>query len=155
MIKNPRQVGGTRKLFPGERHAPVYTKRGWMRGSYIGPGTHIVERLLSTDPDIRNPISITDKVAQAHDIRYALGQSKQDIRDADTKMIEALNRHANKEYWINRKVGEIPIKAKMKVEDWGLDTSGIATFGGDKYLKYKDLLESKLRELEQQGYGRR
>jgi hypothetical protein len=128
---------------------------GWVRGSYIGPGTHIVDRLLSRDPDVVNPISITDKVSQAHDIRYALGQSKEDIRDADRKMIEAIDRHGDKEYWINKKIASIPIKTKMKAEDWGLDTSGIATFGGDKYLKYKDLLESKLKELEQQGFGRR
>jgi hypothetical protein len=144
---------GPRRLLRGEKHALQWNpKLGMVRGSFIGPGTQIVHRLKYGNPNLTEPISIPDKVAKAHDIRYALGKSKQDVRNADLKMIEALKRHKSKAYTMNRKIAELPIKAKMKAEDWGLDTSGIATFGKINPAD-RPMLERELRKLEQEGFG--
>tara|TARA_R110000851_G_scaffold16414_2_gene53518 strand:+ start:451 stop:1041 length:591 start_codon:yes stop_codon:yes gene_type:complete len=152
--KGVKQKGGKRMLFDGERHAPIYTKDGFKRATYEGPGTQIIKRLLSTDPDIHEPISMTDKTSMAHDIRYSLGKSKQDIRKADEKMIDVINQKKDEDYWINRKVASIPIKAKMKMENMGLDTSKIASFGAYEG-EHKPLLENTLEKLEQEGYGKK
>ena len=56
--------------------------------NYMGPGTHLKERLARGDP----PRTMEDRVAQAHDIRYALAKSQKDVAAADRKMIAKLKR---------------------------------------------------------------
>ena len=139
---------GKRKLRKGELHAILYTKDGFKAGSYIGPHTDIIYKVKN---DIK-PISMVDKTAQAHDIRYSLAKNKEDIRKADLKMLQTIKQKKKEDYWINRKIASIPIKAKILVEKMGIPTSKIATFGG---VDNKDvpMLEDKLYELEQQGFG--
>ena len=36
-------------LFPGEKHVPLYTNKGFKIGQFIGPGTQIVKRLRRGD----------------------------------------------------------------------------------------------------------
>jgi len=128
-------------LLPNEVHAPVYTKTGFKAGNYIGPGTNLVERLKKGD----EPVSNTDRVAQAHDIRYSLASDFDGVRQADLKMIKKLEGIAKKksDYRFNLWMAKAPIKLKMKMEDWGVvRRDRFASFGG---VEEKDKGLSKLR----------
>ena len=142
------------KLKDGEVHPLLYTKDGFQIPSYIGPGTDLY-------PKLRNnvkPISAVDKVAMAHDIRYTLARNKDEIREADLKMVSKLDsiQKNREDYLYNIYEGKLPIKAKMKMEDWGL--VGQDTFTNTTSLpnpEDKELLESHLSALQADGYGKR
>jgi hypothetical protein len=143
---------GSNDMRDGERHALLYTKDGFKSGSYIGPNTHLIDRLKENI----NPINKTDKTSQAHDIRYNLATSPEEIRNADLKMVNKLNELSkNKEdYKYNIAIGKYPIQAKMILEDLGI--VGRDTFTDTTSPPKKEnmrLLKKKLRELEAQGYG--
>jgi hypothetical protein len=114
----------------------------------MGPNTDIAGRLR----DGIEPLTMSDKVSQAHDIRYALSKNRKDIRKADKKMVSTLKSRKKEDYWINRKMGQYGIQAKMTFEKLGGNTDSISSFGStpDKDLP---LLQGKLTELEQQGFG--
>jgi hypothetical protein len=139
-------------LRDGEKHAILYTNGGFKAASYMGPGTDIIER-------IRNgvqPLTMSDKTAQAHDIRYSLAQTPDDVRHADKRMVNALQTKKKQDNWFNRKQGEWGIRAKMKLEDLGLMKKGsFADLGNQTPLSDEEraLLQNKLSELEQQGFG--
>ena len=149
--------------FPGERHVPLWTPKGFKVANYAGPGTQIVKRLDSNDSNIRNPLNETDKTAQAHDIRYTLAETPADIRNADLLMINKLKKiEKNKEdYAINIKATKNAMKSKVAFEKL---TGKKALFGGlDAKSKKENALsvqdEKKLRKqlssLELQGFGLR
>jgi len=150
----PNSDENARKAYPGERHAILKLKNGKHGiGNYIGPGTQIMKRLDRGDP----PRTETDRVAQAHDIRYSLATSARDIRDADQKMVRKLkqielNRTDSR---FNTTQGKKLIQAKMKLEDKGLLSAKRFSDMKGANPKDKPILESKLKELEQQGYGRK
>lgn len=103
------------------------------------------------------PVNNTDRVAQAHDIRYSLANDFDGVRQADLKMIKKLEKLSKEknDYKFNLYMAKLPIKAKMKMEDWGLvRRDRFASFGGVEE-KDKGLLRKKLKELEQAGYGKR
>lgn len=141
-----------RNSYPGEMHAILKLKNGMGKANYMGPGTNIVQRIRQNDP----PRTISDKVAQAHDIRYSLGSSQQDVQNADLKMINKLqsvlkNREDND---FNVNMGLRPIQAKYNAEKLGLVPSGkIASFGDVTDPADRALLQQKLTELEQEGFG--
>lgn len=141
------------KLRHGEVHPPVWTGKRFEIPSYLGPGTNLADKIRA---DVE-PISMVDKVAQAHDLRYAFASSVEDVRNADVKMVNKLNeiQDNNQDYKINIYTGKLPIMAKMKMEDLGL-------FSPDKFTSFKqpapenrDKMRSKLSELEAQGFGRK
>jgi hypothetical protein len=152
MIPNSDDTG--RPAFPGERHALLKLKNGKFGiGNYIGPNTQIMKRLNRGDP----PRTLTDKVAQVHDIRYSLSTSARDIRNADEKMVKKikqieLNRTDSR---FNTTQGKKLIQAKMKLEDKGLLSAKRFSKMKGASPSDKPILEAKLKELEQQGYGKR
>lgn len=141
-----------RRMKDGEKHAPVYTKDGFQWGSYIGPGTHAMDNIKKGV----KPISKTDKVAQAHDLRYALSQDSAGIRAADIKMVNKVKSlQANKEdYRFNTYMARLPIQAKMKLEDWGILSKD--KFANKEPMSAEDraIAQAKINELEVEGYGR-
>ena len=150
--KLPSSDRGARPGFAGEKHAIQILPNGKLgRANYMGPGTQVVKRIKRGDP----PRTLSDKVAQAHDIRYGLAKSQRDVSSADAKMIKKLKdmiakKQGNK---VNINVGLRPIQAKAFAERTGLAKPGaIASFGGVSSAD-KPLLKSKLNELEQEGYG--
>ncbi len=142
----------SRQGFPGERHGVLRLPDGsFGRANYMGPGTNLTERLKRGDP----PRTYTDKVSQAHDIRYALASSQDDVAKADRKMIETLDNASGKDSSFNINLGKWPIKAKYYAESKGLIAPGrIASFGevktGDEN---EQLVRAKLAELESEGFG--
>ena len=123
------------------------------------PGTHVIERLQRGDP----PRTQSDKVAQRHDIDYALAKGLKDktqqalaIREADKRMVKTLKRLGaeEKDSQINIQQGMRLIQGKMALEEVGKLPPG--SFGGDLVKlndKDKILLMSKRAGLTQQGFG--
>jgi hypothetical protein len=78
----------------GERHAKLVNKEGHLvSANYMGPGTNLIGRLRAKD----EPVSLADKVAMLHDIRYTEAQNDPraawrniKIRQADVNMLKEL-----------------------------------------------------------------
>lgn len=137
--------------FKGENHAILKLKNGFGRANYMGPGTHLDERLRRGDP----PRTLSDKVSQRHDIDYGLAKSQADVSKADRRMIASLKRlkREKKGNNLNIEMGLRPIQAKLAMESRGLIKSGrIASFGDIKPENMKMAMD-KRDELEQQGFG--
>jgi hypothetical protein len=141
--------------FAGEKHAILKLKNGkYGVGNYIGPGTHLVERLKRGDP----PRTEVDKVAQAHDIRYFQAKDLGDIRKADNIMI-------NKVKQISRNRGDAPqnimqanlIRAKVVGENLGVlkKDAFSGNLADNKVIadQNKTMFDAKLSTLSQGGYG--
>jgi hypothetical protein len=158
VVKNLKKKGddedkAERSGFPGERHAILKTKNhGLQRANWMGPGTHVLERLKRDDP----PLTPSDGVAKLHDIEYAIAsmaptreEQFRMIRDADLKMLRSLKEleDNNLDSTYNIYQGVIGINTKIKAEDIGLLDKSV--FAGelktinpaDKQLIFKNFTE--------------
>lgn len=131
--------------FPGEKHPYLYTATGWKKANFMGPGTHLKERLSRGD----EPVSDMDKISLAHDLRYSLASSPSDILQADEKFINKARN--SKDYAFNKGLGKA-INVKHALEK----RTGVI------YPTTQDLLandtndvsfRTRLNQLEQEGYG--
>lgn len=151
----------TKQKFKGERHVPLYTERGFQTANYAGPSTEIETRLKSNDPKIREPITLTDTAALAHDLRYALAENFDHIRKADNKMISKLQEieRDGLDYKINTKIVKNAMKAKRFFEDITKirgTFSGLSKDGKKQSQlsnEEKELYKNALLKLERRGYG--
>ena len=151
-----------RPAYEGEKHAILKLPNGRMGvANFMGPGTNVLGRLKRGDP----PRTLSDKTAQAHDVRYALNQQIEDTKErqkqtriADEKMVNALTKIGNQKTdsaW-NVAIGKRLIQAKMKAEDFGLlDKDKFVQPAQKKKLSNDEklYLMTKETELNQQGYG--
>jgi len=149
-----------RKGFAGEKHAILKLANGkYGVANYMGPGTNVIARVERNDP----PRTLSDKVAQRHDIDYTLaaGMKSKDqqlkaVREADNRMINSLSRLESQKLDDRKNImlGKQIIKAKTFAEDLGvLDKS---KFAGDlEQLDDKDKMKllSKRASLSMEGYG--
>jgi len=151
----PNSDETARPGFAGEKHAILKLPNGkYGVGNYIGPGTHLVERLKRGDP----PRTEVDKVAQAHDIRYFQAKDVGDIRKADNIMMNKVNE-------IQRNRGDAPqniaqaklIRAKVLGENLGIlkrdAFSGNFADNAKAAQANKGMADAKLSTLSQAGYG--
>lgn len=149
------------KLKDGEKHAIMYNNGKFIPANYSGPGTDIITRLKKNI----KPINDIDKTAQAHDIRYSLSKNTNDIKNADNKMVNKIKdlRKNNKENLFNSLPSQLGIQANQVLEKILPDKyydkfvnymTGYKDF--NKNLKEDDklLLENKLKELENEGFGK-
>ena len=142
------------KLLPGEKHQMIKMPDGRIAPTvYSGPGTQLETRIRRGD----KPLSYVDKTAQAHDIRYQLAKTEADVKKADADMIVNLDKAKaqNLDNLFNIRQAEL-IKMKYLLQDkFGVPTSFFTTFGLDsiKDPTIIPIMESKLKELEQQGFG--
>ena len=148
--------------FKSERHTPLMTSKGPKIATYTGPNTQITRRLQSSDPAIRDPLGPVDTASQAHDIRYSMAETIDDIRYADDKMIRKLKEIENKneDYKVNTAVVRGLMKTKTLYEDARGKRGEL--FSGLKPGQVKpntlspseqSLYKKKLTELEMLGYG--
>ena len=148
--------------YSGERHTALMTSKGPKIATYTGPNTQITKRLQSSDPKIRDPLGPVDTASQAHDIRYTLSTSVNDIREADNKMIRKLKEieMKNEDYKVNTAVVRGLMKTKTLYEDARGKRGEL--FSGLKPGQVKpntlspseeSLYKKKLTELEMLGYG--
>ena len=140
---------------PGEKHQVIYLPDGTYNPAvFSGPGTNLEVRLKRED----EPLSVVDKIAQAHDIRYLLANTEDDVVKADETMINKLNdvREKGLDSTFNINQAEL-IRLKYYANKLGVPTSFFTTFGHGDSQAEQDLLpiaEKKLQDLEQQGYGK-
>jgi hypothetical protein len=144
-------------LFPGEFHGIIKLPDGrYTSAQYLGPGSRVDLRVPRGDKGL-TPI---DTESMAHDIRYNLSSTPEAIRAADNKFNEVIDRlrREGKEDEFNLKQAEL-IKVKVFLEGNDLIRKVIRKFNtrptdiqNSPELTAK--LEAKLKELEQQGYGR-
>lgn len=137
-------------LSDGEIHPPVKTKNGWVLPSYLGPGS-LFEKKLKAGVQ---PVSEVDRVARAHDGRYALAKTRADIREADKKMVAKLNEISKRkgDHRFNIAVAKYPIKAKMWLEDRGIvKPESFAELGGVEDRPY---VEDFVAKETMAGYGK-
>ena len=144
------------KLLPGERHQMIKMPDGRIApATFSGPGTQIETRIRRGD----KPLSYVDKTAQAHDIRYQLAKTEADVKQADADMIKNLDKAKAEglDNMFNIRQAEL-IKAKYLLQDkFGMPTTWFTTFGIDG-MKDKSLIPvmaDKLKELEQEGFGKK
>jgi hypothetical protein len=139
----------------GEKHQVIYLDDGTYNPAvYSGPGTNLQVRLTRGD----EPLSAVDKMAQAHDIRYLLSNTEEDVVKADETMINKLNdvRTNKLDYDFNINQAEL-IRLKYYANKLGVPTSFFTTFGHGDSQAEQDLIpiaEKKLQDLEQEGYGK-
>lgn len=144
-------------LYEGEYHGILKLPNGsYVNAEYMGPGTRVDIRVPRGDKGL-TPI---DTESMAHDIRYNLSSTPEAIRAADNKFNEVIDRlrKEGKEDEFNLKQAEL-IKVKVFLEGNELIRKVIRKFNtrptdikNSPELTAK--LEAKLKELEQQGYGR-
>lgn len=147
------------KLYSGERHSILYNEntKKYQPAYFMGPGTNIFERLKNGDD--KKIFSKADKTSLAHDLRYYLSNSHQDIRNADMKMVDKLKKLENNKEdskW-NTRIGRYGIQGKMLLEDkLKVPKKFFTTFGDYKNdkMENQNLAKNKLQELEQEGYGK-
>lgn len=159
--------GPSTSKYPGEKHAFLVPesfrqKKGLLkkvknlknvatRANYAGPGTNIVARLQRGDL----PVSETDRVAMAHDIRYGLARNYDQVRVADEKMLKALDNveRAKRDTKFNTRAAGAIIKAKMGLENRGLPRNFFAQHGESNTPEETALMKNTLSKLEQRGLG--
>lgn len=150
----PDSDENARPIFPGELHAVLkLPNEKFGRANYMGPGTHVLDRLRRGDP----PRVLSDKVSQAHDIRYQLSKTEDDVRVADEKMLRKLNqlKREGTDRSINITPAQIGIRGKIIAEDFGLlSRSRFVNLDKEIPPEGKALLQSKLAQLEQEGFGK-
>ena len=139
----------------GGLHQRLYTKDGFKKANYSGPGTDLLERTKRGDEGITE----VDKTANAHDLRYALSDNVEQIRAADIRMLDKLKKIKDKksDYLINILPAEISIKSKITAENFNIIPQDLfADFDYKDELSDEDigLLTKQLSKLELLGYGR-
>lgn len=143
--------------FPGEMHAPLVLPNGKQgQANFMGPGTKVLQRIERGDP----PRTEVDKISRAHDIRYALARSMDDIREADNKMIRKVDEAQGKDATQNIVLANA-IRAKAFAEDIGaLDQEAFARNTSRTYEErglsesQVGTLQNELGKMEQEGYGK-
>jgi len=111
----PSSDDTAREGWEDEHHAILKLKNGkYGRANYMGPHTHLVERVKRGDP----PRTTMDELSQAHDIRYTFAKNQDDISRADEIFIKGaeLIRKKGLDNNFNIELGLRPIQAKYYYE---------------------------------------
>ena len=137
-----------------EVHAPQIVEGKLKMANYMGPGTKLYENIRNK----KLPITKSDKISKAHDLRYDRARTIQEVRAADMKMVNKLKqlKKDKKDSKFNTTIGILPIQLKMWAEDNNLISKGsfanIKKGVDDRDIK---LNNSTLLELEKEGYGKK
>ncbi len=138
--------------FAGEKHQLLKLPNGdLIVANFSGPGTHVIIRIARGDVGL-TPV---DMVAMAHDLRYLLATSLDQVREADKIFVRVLLRMLadKKDLKFNIIPPLVAISGKIRLEEAGLlDRS---KFSGP--LENKPTPDpafvKKLDELESRGFG--
>lgn len=138
------------KLLPGEKHGLIKTKDGSINPAvFMGPGTNLAVRIPRKDV----PLSYVDKISKTHDLRYSLATSKDDVRNADLKMLSSLSKAKQQKLDSQFNILQAQlIKTKIFLEDIGIPQKWFHSWGNTQ----EDLItlfRSELNKLEMQGFG--
>ena len=115
----PSSDKNARDGWDDEKHGILLLPNGkFGRANYMGPGTHLMQRLKRGDP----PRTAMDELSMYHDIRYSLAKSQDDIAKADEIYISGAkyilkNKLDNA---VNVNLGLRPIQLKYIAEKKGI-----------------------------------
>jgi hypothetical protein len=142
--KNPKN-----RLYPSEKHALIYNTRlkRYEPAQFMGPGTEYLKRSRLG----QNGLSYADTESKAHDIRYALGTSNEDIKKADDIFYRVVNKAASQKLDVPWNTNQAKL---LKIKDY---IPFVGSTYGDKRLSDQDkqYLSGELRKLEQRGFGKK
>ena len=157
MLPNSDETGTP--AYPGELHIPLKLTNGKTGiANYCGPGTRVAERISRGD----QPRNVTDKICQRHDLDYTLAGNVNDLKMADKRMLDSLDRaeHNNLDHKRNILAGRIPIQSKTWAEKFKIMNPQMFSGDTSKSMQergYSDEqvvgMESKQAQLAQEGYG--
>lgn len=102
-----------RPNYVGENHMIIDNTTS----NFLGPGTHIEERIKRGDPPL-DGINGIDAQARIHDIDYMKAKTLDDVRKADIKLLKNIDQSTGKPYL--KKLTKTAIKSKMLAEDLGI-----------------------------------
>lgn len=143
--KNPNWKPG----FPGESHLVLPTSYGLTRANWAGPGTNLEARMARGDLGVDGPRGI-DIASKTHDMLYHHAKTKQDIRDADNRLIQEIRDGSQ-----GPKMKSFAVKM-LQAKKFGEDTGvfDAETFTKLPQLKGKGLLPAEMlkQKLRRQGY---
>jgi hypothetical protein len=140
------------QLFEGEKHIPLIMPDGSIQiANWVGPSTQVIKRLKRGDKGK----TATDYVAMRHDLDYSIAQNLDHIRNADQRMINRLNQiqAQNGDNKLNILAGKKAIQSKVYLEDKGLLSKNAFADFSALPADEKQLIQNKIQELEQIGYG--
>ena len=145
----PSSDDTAREGWEDERHGVLKLKNGkYGRANYMGPNTHLVERVKRGDP----PRTAMDELSRAHDIRYTNAKTQQDIARADEIFIAGAKKiqQNHLDHDINIQLGLRPIQAKYLYEKARNPTYIPETQPNEHD---QTLLDRVLRDAISKGYG--
>ena len=155
MLRNliPASDDTATNQYPGERHQVLKLANGKIgTASFSGPGTQVVKRIKRGD----KPRTAVDKAAMAHDLRYTLADDDAEYRVADQKMINKLKALQESKGDLNFNIPRYIMQAKTAGESIGIFKKDTFVDTSQKVSdEDRKLLQGKLTELEQEGYGRK
>ena len=137
------------KLMPGELHGLLKLPNGKLaRAQYMGPGTHVVERVKRGE----RGLTAVDTESKWHDIAYGLAKNQADIGAADRHMMAKINEFAREKKDVpwNLNQGRL-IGVKATVDNFKPGLIG-SSFGGVPEADIP-LYQRTKAQLEAQGYG--
>lgn len=160
----PDSDNTARPGFPGEKHAILKLPNGkYGVANWLGPGTQVVKRLERKNPPGPDaPRTVSDLIAERHDIDYSLAKEEKTkelqlkkVREADKRMVQSLKKikKAGIDDPKNIFIGMRFIQAKILAEDlMVLDKSKFAGEIGKIEPKDKAILLRNRALLEKLGY---
>lgn len=153
-MSTPSYMGEVRLPLKADYAPEPYTGKR-MLANYAGPGTHVLKRIQLG----HKPISLLDRISQAHDVRYALSNTVEDVRQADKIYMERLARERNNLHSTEYKVAKAAFEAKMAAEDMNLLSSQndvlIANAAEGYTNADREQMRGVLDDLIQKGEGKK
>jgi hypothetical protein len=136
-------------------YAPEPFKGKRMLATYAGPGTQVLKRIQLG----HKPISLLDRISQAHDVRYALANTVDDVREADKIFMERLAKEKNNLHPAEYKIAKAAFDAKMAAEDLDLLSTRNAILSANASEGYtnadREQMRGVLDDLIQKGEGKK
>jgi len=153
-MSTPSYMGEVRLPLKADYAPEPYTGKR-MLANYAGPGTHVLKRIKLG----HKPISLLDRISQAHDVRYALSNTVEDVRQADKIFMERLEKERNNLHSTEYKVAKAAFDTKMAAEDMNLLSSQndvlIANAAEGYTNADREQMRGVLDDLIQKGEGKK
>ena len=153
-LSTPTYPGEIRMPMKGD-YAPEPFKGKRMLANFAGPGTHFLKRVKLG----HQPVSLLDRISQAHDARYSLATTAEDVRKADLIFMQRIEKEKNNLHPNEYQIVKHAFEAKMAAEDHKLARTQEAVLTQNVEDGYSNedrkLMEGVLGTLIQKGEGKK
>jgi len=153
-LSTPTYPGEIRMPMKGD-YAPEPFKGKRMLANFAGPGTHFLKRVKLG----HQPVSLLDRISQAHDARYSLATTAEDVRKADLIFMQRIEKEKNNLHPDEYRIVKHAFEAKMAAEDHKLARTQEAVLTQNVEDGYSNedrkLMEGVLGTLIQKGEGKK